>query len=106
MELERVGVGRGVGWEARGRYIYCTPRVVYIAFVYFSEKPPGSIILYISQKSKLANTQARRPFAFRVYVRLYLAAVKNDRTSGGVEDGGGNFSNFRLRGILTFNTMP
>ena len=85
-----------------------TPRVVYIAFVYFSEKPPGSIILYISQKSKLANTQARRPFAFRVYVRLYLAAVKNDRTSGGVsrtEEGilrtsdGGAFS-------FTFNTMP
>ena len=49
MELERVGVGRGVGWEARGRYIYCTPRVVYIAFVYFSEKPLGSM-LYISQK--------------------------------------------------------
>ena len=100
LELERVGVGRGVGWEARGRDIYCTPRVVYIAFVYFSEKPPGSIILYISQKSKLANTQARRPFAFRVYVRLYLAAVKNDRTSGGVEDGGGNSSNFRRRGIF------
>ena len=48
MELERGWVGwREVGWAAMGSY--CTPRVVYIAFVYFSEKPPGVYIIYITK---------------------------------------------------------
>ena len=37
-----------------GEVKYCTPRVVCIAFVYFSEKPPGSIFyIYVSQKAEL-----------------------------------------------------
>ena len=54
------GVVREVRWAAMGSY--CTPRVVYIAFAYFSEKPPGSVFytLYrlsrdISQKAELCK---------------------------------------------------
>ena len=57
MELERgwvgCGVVREVGWAAMGRY--CTPRVVYIAFVYFSERPPESIFLYYLNTAQLQN---------------------------------------------------
>ena len=50
------GVVREVRWAAMGSY--CTPRVVYIAFVYFSEKPPGSVLYIISHKNLTIHTKA------------------------------------------------